>query len=180
MVDNRVCLVEAIDTAGVGKQLFLLLHPLAYPFIEEYATLREQWIRSVLFFIFPFIFLFLNWIFSESQGFILVYSVTSRSSFEDLEDFHRSIRRVKQDNPILVLVGNKCDGTQDREVSKADGAALARQYGCEFIETSAKTTQNVERLFINLVRSLRETKDTKQEPPQSVKKAKKSCNCVIM
>ena len=63
-----------------------------------------------------------------------------------------------------MLVGNKCDRTREREVSKADGAALARQYGCEFTETSAKTTQNVERLFINLVRSLRQTKDTKKKP----------------
>ena len=123
---------------------------------------------------------FLTWIFSESQGFILVYSVTSRSSFEDLEEFHQSMRRVKRHNLIFMLVGNKCDMTQDRQVSKADGAALARQYGCEFIETSAKTAQNVQRLFINLVRSLRQTKDIKQEPPQSVKKARKSCNCVIM
>ena len=81
-----------------------------------------------------------------------------------------------------MLVGNKCDRTQEREVSKADGAALARRFGCEFMETSTKTTQNVERLFINLVRSLRQTSDTmsKQEPHQSVKKERKSCNCIIL
>ena len=123
---------------------------------------------------------FLNWIFSEGQGLILVYSVTSRSSFEYLEDFYQSMRRVKRGNPVFMLVGNKCDRTQKRQVSKADGAALARQYGCEFIETSAKTTQNVERLFINLVRSLREAKDRKQEPHQSVKKEKEPCKCVIL
>ena len=80
-----------------------------------------------------------------------------------------------------MLVGAKCDRTQDREVSKADGAALARQYGCDFIEVSAKTTQNVERLFINLVRSLRQTNDAKQEPRQSAKKNPgKPCQCVIL
>ena len=80
-----------------------------------------------------------------------------------------------------MLVGAKCDRTQDREVSKADGAALARQYGCDFIEVSAKTTQNVERLFINLVRSLRQTNDAKQEPRQSAKKNQgKPCQCVIL
>ena len=125
--------------------------------------------------------LFLNWIFSLGEGLILVYSVTSRSSFEHLEDIHQSIRRIKRGNTIFVLVGNKCDMTQERQVSKADGAALARQYGCEFIETSAKTTQNVERLFINIVRSLRETKDikSKQEPHRSVKK-ERPCKCVIL
>ena len=96
------------------------------------------------------------------QGLILVYSVTSRSSFNFLEDIHQSVRRPKQDNPIFILVGNQCDKTKERQVSKADGAALARQYGCDFIETSAKTNQNLERLFINIasVHSLRQTRQT--------------------
>ena len=78
-----------------------------------------------------------------------------------------------------MLVGNKCDKTYEREVSKEEGAALARQFGCEFIETSAKTAQNVERLFMNLVRSLRQTRniDSGPTPP---KKEKKSSKCVIM
>jgi GTPase KRas protein len=53
-----------------------------------------------------------------------------------------------------MLVGNKCDKTYEREVSREEGAALARQFGCEFLETSAKTAQNVEQIFKNLVRSL--------------------------
>ena len=124
---------------------------------------------------------FLNRVFSEGQGFVLVYSVTSRFSFENLEVFHRSMRRVKGGNPIFMLVGTQCDRTQDREVSKADGAALARKFGCDFIETSAKTTQNIERLFINLIRSLRQTLDTesKQEPHQSAKKERESHAIVL-
>ena len=148
--------------------------------IEEYRTLRDFWIRSVLIFIYTPIPFFLSWIYSEGQGFILVYSVIDRSSFEYLEIFYQAMRRVKRENPIFMLVGNKCDETRAREVSEADGAALARQYGCEFIETSAKTTQNVKRLFINLVRSLRQTENTKQEPHQSAKEERKSCKCVIL
>ena len=127
---------------------------------------------------------FLNWILSEGQGFILVYSVTSRLSFDRLDVFHQSILKLERVNPIFILVGNKCDLMQEREVSKADGAALARRYGCEFIETLAKTTQNVKRLFINLIRSLRQTKDTKQEPHQEphqfAKEERKPCKCVIL
>ena len=61
---------------------------------------------------------------------------------------------------------------------------MARQFGCEFLETSAKTAQNVERLFMNLVRSLRQTRNIEPgTPPQSAKKEKekkKSHKCVIM
>ena len=119
-----------------------------------------------------------------AQGIILVYSVTSRSSFERIENFYQSMRKIKGDNPIFMLVGNQCDLTHERQVSKADGAALARRYGCDFIETSAKTTQNVERLFINVVRSLRQFEtsgnESKQERRQSAKEERKPCNCVIL
>jgi GTPase KRas protein len=63
--------------------------------------------------------------------------------------------RVQRQKPIFMLVGNKCDRTYEREVSKEEGLALARSFGCEFMETSAKTAQNVERIFTSLVRALR-------------------------
>ncbi|KAJ3750084.1 ras protein [Lentinula detonsa] len=148
IVDNRMCFVEVIDTAGQ----------------EEYATLRDQWVR-------------------EGQGFILVYSIASRPTFERLDIFRQSMRRVKRGEPIFMLVGNKCDKTQEREVSKEDGQALARQFGCEFIETSAKTAQNVERLFTDLVRALRRTRNVDAGPlasgapkPPREKKTK----CIIL
>lgn len=118
---------------------------------------------------------------SEGQGFILVYSIASRSTFDRLEIFRQSMRRVKRGDPIFMLVGNKCDKTYEREVSKEEGAALARQFGCEFIETSAKTAQNVERLFMNLVRSLRQTRSIEPGAPAPAKKEKKSkSKCVVM
>ena len=136
-------------------------------------------------FIYTLIPFFLYWIYnSEAQGFILVYSVDSRDSFDRIENFRQTVLRVKGDNAIFMLVGNQCDKTQKREVSRADGAALARSYGCDFIETSAKTSQNVNRLFINIVRSLRQTSSTKskQVPLQSAtaKRERKSRNCIIV
>ena len=94
------------------------------------------------------------------------------------------IRRVKKRDPILMmLVGNKCDKVQEREVSREEGAALARQFGCEFIETSAKTSLNVERVFTNLVRALRQTKSIEVGPSTSAKSNEKDRpkrKCVIM
>ncbi|KAF7339961.1 Ras protein [Mycena venus] len=144
VVDNRMCFVEVIDTAGQ----------------EEYATLRDQWVR-------------------EGQGFILVYSIASRSTFDRLEVFRQSVRRAKRGDPILMLVGNKADKTYEREVSKEEGAALARQFGCEFIETSAKTALNVERVFTSLVRALRQTRNLEPgsapNPGRPREREKKKC-----
>ncbi|KIJ21534.1 hypothetical protein PAXINDRAFT_165008, partial [Paxillus involutus ATCC 200175] len=149
IVDNKMCFVEVIDTAGQ----------------EEYATLRDQWVR-------------------EGQGFILVYSIASRSTFERLEVFRQSMLKVKRQKPIFMLVGNKCDKTYEREVSREEGIALARTFGCEFMETSARTAYNVELLFTNLVRALRQTKRLEvggaggklgDKPPKDPKKPK----CVV-
>ena len=90
--------------------------------------------------------------------------------------------KVKRQKPVFMLVGNKCDKQFEREVSREEGAALARSFGCEFLETSAKTSLNVEKLFTNLVRLLRQSKQGDQgpvpvqRPPEKEKKRR----CIIM
>lgn len=75
----------------------------------------------------------------EGKGFLLVYSVTSRSSFDDIAAFKDKILRAKDvDNVPIVLVGNKCDLEAQRQVAANEGKELARQWGCSFMETSAK------------------------------------------
>lgn len=91
----------------------------------------------------------------EGQGFVLVYSIASRVSFERIEIFRQSMNRIKRGNPVFLLVGNKCDKSTEREVSYDEGVRLAEKYGCDFMETSARTSQNVENLFTNIVRTLR-------------------------
>jgi GTPase SAR1 family protein len=98
----------------------------------------------------------------EGQGFVLVYSIASRATFDRLEVFRQNMVRVKRSHPVFVLVGNKCDKTYEREVSREEGAALARHFGCEFLETSAKTAANVDRLFTDLVRTLRYQKEIQE------------------
>ncbi|KIP06952.1 hypothetical protein PHLGIDRAFT_106413 [Phlebiopsis gigantea 11061_1 CR5-6] len=151
VVDNRMCYVEVIDTAGQ----------------EEYATLRDQWVR-------------------EGQGFILVYSIASRATFERLEVFRQAMLKVKRTKPVFMLVGNKCDKQYEREVSREEGVNMARNFGCTFLETSAKTAQNVEVLFTTLVRLLRQTKISEhpipgpRAPTEEKKGGKGGKKCIIM
>ncbi|KAF7349546.1 hypothetical protein MSAN_01745000 [Mycena sanguinolenta] len=53
---------------------------------------------------------------AKTQGFVLVYSITSRSSFDHIEEFHRAVVQVKGANAVCILVGNKCDKQYEREV----------------------------------------------------------------
>lgn len=92
------------------------------------------------------------------------------------------MKRITGGRPIFILVGNKCDKTAEREVSKEEGAALAQILGCGFIEASAKTAQNVECLFMNLVRSLRATRGVTELdlPNGPTQRRVKMSKCVIM
>lgn len=84
----------------------------------------------------------------NSDGFILVYSVTSQRTLSDLPYFREMILRVKDsDTVLLVLVGNKCDDEERRVVSSDQGEQLAREWGCSFFESSAKTRHNVAEIF---------------------------------
>lgn len=115
----------------------------------------------------------------NGEGFLLVYSITSRLSFDEINTFYQQIRRVKdRDFFPMVLVANKCDLEHDRQVSSqgkredpslnlflnvyayshfmtTEGRDLARNFGCSFIETSAKQRINVDEAFSNVVRDIR-------------------------
>lgn len=134
IVDDEMTYLEIVDTAGQ----------------EEYATLRDQWIR-------------------EGEGFILVYSIASRRSYERIKTFQDSILRVKRGaRPTFMLVGNKSDKEKEREVSRAEAQALSQSWGCPWMETSAKTALNVERMFNDTIRTLRAHRDgdTRMRPSQ--------------
>ena len=65
---------------------------------DTYRAMREQYMRT-------------------GEGFILVYSITARESFEEINQFHQQILRVKdKDNFPMVLIGNKCDLEYERQV----------------------------------------------------------------
>ena len=104
---------------------------------EEYSAMREQYMRT-------------------GEGFLLVYSITSRQSFEEIQTFEQQILRVKdKDYFPIILVGNKCDLEGERMVSREEGQALARKFNCKLIETSAKSRVNVDNAFYELVREIR-------------------------
>ncbi|XP_063147102.1 GTP-binding protein Di-Ras1 [Candoia aspera] len=89
---------------------------------------------------------------SKGHAFVLVFSVTSRQSLEELRPIHQQIAQIKggaEAFPVM-LVGNKCDEAQ-REVETREGEAVAREWGCAFMETSAKMNYNVKELFQELL-----------------------------
>lgn len=123
---------------------------------------------------------------SDGEGFLVVYSVCSRDTFERVEQIVKRVRRVKEEaatmggaygghpygqqspqsplgvrshGPIpIVIIGNKRDMQHLRDVQPEEGANLARRLGCDFYETSAKHGFNVENAFKTAVRGIKVAK----------------------
>ncbi|XP_029598989.1 GTP-binding protein GEM [Salmo trutta] len=97
------------------------------------------------------------------DAYLLVYSITDRSSFLQASELRISLRqhRPAHHTPI-ILVGNKCDLVRRREVSVTEGRACAAVFDCKFIETSAAMQHNVWPAFHGIVQQLRLRRDTKE------------------
>ena len=106
---------------------------------EEYSAMRDQYMRT-------------------GQGFLLVYAITSRGSFDEIVAFKEQILRVKDKDKVpMILVGNKSDLEPERQVTTSEGQGLARSFNSPFMESSAKTRVNVEEAFFELVREIRKS-----------------------
>jgi Ras-related protein Rap-1A/Ras-related protein Rap-1B len=94
----------------------------------------------------------------NGQGFVLAYSIIAQSTFNDIPDLREQILRVKDvDSVPMVLVGNKCDLSDQRVITTEQGEALAGKFSCKFLEASAKTKVNVDQIFLDLVRQITPT-----------------------
>jgi len=116
---------------------------------EEYASLQDQWIR-------------------EGDGYLIVYSITSRDSLEESKVMHDKISRIRDSEDFpLVLAGNKCDLVNERQVSAETGKetiaswnSKRKEGACKvsFFETSAKGKINTDEAFHQVVRNIRASK----------------------
>lgn len=108
----------------------------------------------------------------NGQGFVLVYSITSQSTFNDLGELRDQILRVKDaDDVPMVLVGNKSDLEDERVVGKDQGLNLARTWAnVSFMESSAKAKINVSEIFYDLVRQI-----NSKQPEKPEKRRKRRC-----
>ena len=86
----------------------------------------------------------------DSIGFILVFDVSSKHTFDDIPDWLKLIEEnCGEENYCKILVGNKCDKT-DREVTQEEGKNLADKYNMKYFETSCKSNKNVNEMFLYL------------------------------
>ncbi|XP_026190212.1 ras-like GTP-binding protein RYL1 [Cyclospora cayetanensis] len=96
--------------------------------------------------------------FRSAMGVMLVYDITNMQTFHNIRRWMQNVEEFADPSIVRVLVANKLDLQQQRQVSRSKGEDLAREYAIPFIETSAKSNINVEEAFMcaaNRIRDLR-------------------------
>lgn len=91
-----------------------------------------------------------------AHGIIVVYDITDEESFNNVKDWLSEIDRYACEGVNKLLVGNKSDLVSKRAVPEATARAFAQSLGIQFLETSAKTAQNVEQAFLTMAREIKE------------------------
>jgi len=104
-----------------------------------------------------------------AMGIMLVYDITNEKSFDNIKNWIRNIEEHASADVEKMILGNKCDMNDRRQVSKDRGEELAIEYGIKFMETSAKASINVEEAFFTLARDIKckmEKRLEAQNPPR--------------
>lgn len=132
---------------------------------EDYAAIRDNYFRT-------------------GEGFLCVFSITEQESLNAAHELREQILRVKNDDNIpFILIGNKADLEERRLVSKEAASELASSWNVSYIETSAKTRQNVDHIFLELVREIKKRRDAQQIAENNGKKKtskKKRKLCTVL
>lgn len=105
--------------------------------------------------------------FKRISALLIVYDVTNQESFGAVPRYVNEVKIAVSENIPMLIVGNKIDLEEHRTVEYTTGKELADESGYEYIETSAKTTTNINEMFLKLVRDMIEKEKLKTKKPET-------------
>jgi len=94
---------------------------------------------------------------STADGFIFLFALQNKTSFENLEERIKAAQNITPNKrvPPLVVVGARCDLEDERAVSFEEGKKLAENYGGTYVEASAKTGENLDEIFVQVIHNIK-------------------------
>ncbi|KAJ3450025.1 ras-related protein rab-5c [Anaeramoeba flamelloides] len=93
----------------------------------------------------------------------IIYDITSYDTFEKSKKWIEELKKLGDPDVRIALVGNKIDLVEERVIEKEKGQEYAEKNGLMFFETSAKTSENVDKLFIEMTQQLQSSKKLKKK-----------------
>eukprot|EP01090_Pellita_catalonica_P021656 TRINITY_DN8156_c0_g2_i1.p1 TRINITY_DN8156_c0_g2~~TRINITY_DN8156_c0_g2_i1.p1 ORF type:complete len:161 (+),score=22.19 TRINITY_DN8156_c0_g2_i1:17-499(+) len=123
---------------------------------EEFSVMRDNWLR-------------------QCQGFLLVFDITSLTSFDALDGYYQHLLKMKEAETVpLVIAGNKIDLLEQRKVPIAQTKQLSSTFCCPYYECSAKDRTNSDIIFYDVVREIRKAE------PLHIMRHKPKRSCIMM
>jgi len=101
------------------------------------------------------------------NGVILVYEIVTKDTFDKIDFWFKQMKENLEENTPILLLGNKCDLTDKRVVSKEMGEKLANEKNMIFCECSAKNGTNIENSIIELAKRILKEHQSKKEPKKN-------------
>ena len=108
-----------------------------------------------------------------SKGAFIVYDITRKDTFASIERWVNDLKATSDPKLTIILIGNKNDLDDKREVSKDQGEEKAKSFGCAFLETSAFSGDNLDKAFELMVKEIYEkfsNSSSEDEEFEAVKK----------
>lgn len=103
-----------------------------------------------------------------AAGALLVYDIANRESYNALTNWLTDARTLASPDIVIVLVGNKKDLEPDREVTFLEASKFAQDHELMFLETSARTGENVEEVFLKCARTILSKIESGQLDPEKM------------
>uniref|UniRef100_J3SCZ9 Ras and EF-hand domain-containing protein-like n=1 Tax=Crotalus adamanteus TaxID=8729 RepID=J3SCZ9_CROAD len=115
--------------------------------------------------------------FRKADGVVVMYDVTAQDTFVSVKQWMVSVEEAAGENIPVLLLGNKIDKEEEREVPKRLGERLAKDYRSIFYECSALTGENTRASVLHLARILKEQEDNVKEKTIQLQQQPKKTSC---
>jgi small GTP-binding protein len=98
----------------------------------------------------------------SADGFLVCFDLTSESTLENVTYWINSIKNTARKNASMLIIGNKSDLNEDREVTTEQGKQFAAKNGIDYLETSSKMHIGVDEAFETLVKKILEQREIEE------------------
>ena len=117
--------------------------------------------------------------YKTAHAIILIFDVTEKATYQNVKNWVEQIREEVSSKVVTVLVGNKIDDVENRKINKEEGEEMAKECGISYFECSAKTGENIDPIFNDLIKKTIENYKVLEDATKldSKKKSKKKRFC---